>query len=196
MESIKKKTAVSRLAIFASGTGSNAEKIIHFFENDPTVEISLILSNRKKAKVLHLAQKHNIPVLVTSRDDFYHSDKIAKSLTELKIDLIVLAGFLWLIPKYLVDAFPNKIVNIHPALLPKYGGKGMYGMNVHKAVHKAGEIETGITIHYVNDRYDDGAIIFQAACAVNKTDSPEQIAANVLALEHQYLSRVVKELLS
>jgi len=196
LESTNKQAAISRLAIFASGRGSNAEKIIDFFKNDPTVEIGLILSNRKEAKVLHLAQKHNIPELVTSKDEFYHSDKIAKNLVEFKIDLIVLAGFLWLIPKYLVDAFPNKIVNIHPALLPKYGGKGMYGMNVHKAVHKAGEIETGITIHYVNDRYDDGAIIFQAACQVDKTDTPEQIAAKVLILEHQYLPQIIRELVS
>ena len=194
MESTNKKATISRLAIFASGRGSNAEKIISFFENDPTVEIGLILSNRKEAKVLQLAQKCKIPKLVTSRDEFYHSDKITKNLVEFKIDLIVLAGFLWLIPKYLVDAFPNKIVNIHPALLPKYGGKGMYGMNVHKAVHKAGEIETGITIHYVNDRYDDGAIIFQAACKIEKTDSPEQIAEKVLALEHQYLPQIIREL--
>jgi len=194
LESTNKKATISRLAIFASGRGSNAEKIISFFENDPTVEIGLILSNRKEAKVLQLAQKCKIPKLVTSRDEFYHSDKITKNLVEFKIDLIVLAGFLWLIPKYLVDAFPNKIVNIHPALLPKYGGKGMYGMNVHKAVHKAGEIETGITIHYVNDRYDDGAIIFQAACKIEKTDSPEQIAEKVLALEHQYLPQIIREL--
>lgn len=196
MESTHEKATISRLAIFASGQGSNAEKIINFFENDPTVEIGLILSNRKEAKVLHLAQKHNIPQLVTSRDEFYHSDKIAKNLVELKIDLIVLAGFLWLIPKYLVDAFPNKIVNIHPALLPKYGGKGMYGMNVHRSVHKAGEIETGITIHYVNDRYDEGAIIFQAACKIDKTDTPERIAAKVLALEHQYFSQIIRELVA
>ncbi len=196
MELTNTKATISRLAIFASGRGSNAEKIISFFENDPTVEIGLILSNRKDSQVLNLAQKCNIPQLVTSKDEFYHSDKIAKNLVEYKIDLIVLAGFLWLIPKYLVDAFPDKIVNIHPALLPKYGGKGMYGMNVHKAVHKAGETETGITIHYVNDRYDEGAVIFQAACRIDKTDTPEQIAAKVLALEHQYLPQVVRELVS
>jgi len=192
----EKEAKVSRLAIFASGKGSNADKIIAFFEEDPTVEIGLILSNRKEAKVLQLAQKHHIPKLITSREEFYHSDKISKNLAKRNIDFIVLAGFLWLIPKYLVDAYPEKIINIHPALLPKFGGKGMYGMNVHKAVHKSGENETGITIHYVNDKYDDGAIIFQAACEIRETDSPDQIAAKVLALEHQYLPQVIKELVS
>ncbi len=196
MKKTDKEAKISRLAIFASGRGSNAEKLISFFEEDPTVEIGLILSNRKEAKVLQLAQKYHIPKLITSREEFYHSDKISENLTKRNIDLIVLAGFLWLIPKYLVDAYPNRIVNIHPALLPKFGGKGMYGMNVHEAVHKSGENETGITIHYVNDKYDDGAIIFQAACEIRETDSPDQIAAKVLALEHQYLPQVIKELVS
>ncbi len=195
LEKSEKGAAPSLIAIFASGRGSNAEKIITFFKDDPSVKIGLILSNRKEAKVLDLAQAHQIPTYIAAREDFYHSDKITTTLAKHKIDLIVLAGFLWLIPAYLVSAYPNKIINIHPALLPKYGGKGMYGMNVHKAVHKAGENETGITIHYVNERYDDGAVIFQAACELEKSDSPEQIAKKVLALEHQYLPQVLKELL-
>ena len=190
-----KTASVQRIAIFASGRGSNAEKILDYFSNNKTVEICLILTNRSKAKVLELAEKNNIPTLITSRDDFYHSDKITKSLAKYNTDLIVLAGFLWLIPNYLVKAYPNKIVNIHPALLPKYGGKGMYGMNVHKAVHNAGENETGITIHYVNEVYDEGEIIFQAACRLVDSDTPELIAKKVLALEHHHLPRVIEQLL-
>jgi len=186
---------ISRIAIFASGRGSNAEKIIDYFKDNSSVEVSIILTNRKDAKVLDLAQKYSIPSLITTRREFYHSDIITKNLAKYNIDLIVLAGFLWLIPSYLVNSYPKKILNIHPALLPKYGGKGMYGMNVHKAVHKDGENETGITIHYVNERYDDGAIIFQAACAIDKQDSPEDIATKVLALEHQYLPKIIEQIL-
>ena len=187
--------SIHQIAIFASGRGSNAEKIIDYFSSNKTVNICLILTNRSKAKVLELAERNNIPTLITSRDDFYHSDKVTKSLAKYNTDLIVLAGFLWLIPDYLVKAYPNKIVNIHPALLPKYGGKGMYGMNVHKAVHNAGENETGITIHYVNEVYDEGEIIFQAACQLVDSDTPDLIASKVLALEHYHLPRVIEQLL-
>lgn len=196
MEKTIEDAKISRLAIFASGQGSNAEKIISFFKNDPGVEVGLILSNRKEAKVLNLALEHQIPKLITTREEFYHSDKISENLAKQNINLIVLAGFLWLIPKYLVQAYPQKIINIHPALLPKFGGKGMYGMNVHKAVRNAGENETGITIHYVNEEYDEGAIIFQAACEIDKEDTAEQIAAKVLSLEHKYLPPIIKQLVS
>lgn len=191
----KEKESLHCIAIFASGRGSNAEKIIDYFSNNKAVDICLILTNRSKAKVLELADKCNIPTLIPSRDEFYHSDKVIQSLAKYNIDLIVLAGFLWLIPNNLVKAYPNKIVNIHPALLPKYGGKGMYGMNVHNAVHNAGENETGITIHYVNEVYDEGEIIFQAACRLLDSDTPDQIAAKVLALEHHHLPRVIEQLL-
>jgi len=183
-----------QIAIFASGRGSNAEKIIDYFSSNPKINICLILSNRSKAKVLELAANHNIPTQITTREEFYHSDKITKNLAKYNVDLVVLAGFLWLIPDYLVKAYPNKILNIHPALLPKYGGKGMYGMNVHKAVHNAQENETGITIHYVNEVYDEGEIIFQAACRIDNLDSPERIAEKVLALEHHHLPRVIEQI--
>jgi len=195
VKQLKENAATQRIAIFASGRGSNASKIIDYFEENSSVEVSVILTNRKDAKVLDLAQKHHIPQLITNKTEFYHSDKIIKDLARYNVDLIVLAGFLWLIPSYLVESYPDKILNIHPALLPKYGGKGMYGMNVHNAVHKAGENETGITIHYVNERYDDGAILFQAACKVEKTDTAQQIAEKVLALEHQHLPSVIEQLL-
>jgi len=183
-----------QIAIFASGRGSNAEKIIDYFSSNSTVNICLILSNRSKAKVLELAENHNIPTQITTREEFYHSDKITKNLAKYNVDLVVLAGFLWLIPDYLVKAYPQKILNIHPALLPKYGGKGMYGMNVHKAVHNAQENETGITIHYVNEVYDEGEIIFQAACRIDNFDTPERIAEKVLALEHHHLPRVIEQI--
>ncbi len=195
MKNTNDKGSVRQIAIFASGRGSNAEKIIDHFSSNKTVNICLILTNRSKAKVLELAANNNIPTQITSRDDFYHSDNVTKSLAKYNTDLIVLAGFLWLIPDYLVQAYPNKIVNIHPALLPKYGGKGMFGMNVHKAVHNAAENETGITIHYVNEVYDEGEIIFQAACRLVDSDTPELIAAKVLALEHHHLPRVIEQLL-
>lgn len=182
-----------RVAILASGSGTNAEKIFEHFQNHPSVEVVLLISNRKKAFVHQRAQRFGIPSITFNRVDFYESDLILKGLQAEKIDLIVLAGFLWLIPENLIAAFPNKIINIHPALLPKYGGKGMYGMHVHEAVKNAGEKESGITIHYVNAAYDEGAIIAQYSCPIESNDSPEDIAKKVQKLEHTFYPKVIED---
>jgi len=187
---------LKNIAIFASGTGSNATKIVEHFNNHPTINVGLIISNKKTAKVLTMAAANNIPTLLIDRTNFYEKETLLADLDQHKIDFIALAGFLWLIPPYLVKAFPNKMVNIHPALLPKYGGKGMYGQYVHKAVRANNEEESGITLHYVNEHYDEGNIIFQATCSVDKTDSANDIAKNVLKLEHYYFPRVLASLLA
>jgi len=183
------------LAIFASGGGSNARRIMEHFSGSERVRVGLVLSNKADAGVLDIAREHGVPTQVISRKSFYETEDILRVLQEKSVDFVVLAGFLWLVPPYLVRAFPRKIVNIHPALLPKYGGKGMYGMHVHEAVKAAGETETGMTIHFVNEQYDDGDIIFQEKCPVTPTDTPADIARNVLRLEHQYFSQVIENLL-
>lgn len=183
------------IAIFASGRGSNARKIIEYFNDQRGISVALILANRPDAKVLDLGPENGIPTLVLQRKAFYEHRTLLKELKDLQIDYIILAGFLWLIPDYLVRAFPRRILNIHPALLPKYGGKGMYGIHVHRAVAQAGEEESGITIHYVNERYDEGAIIYQATCALNPADEPEDIAKKVLKLEHHYYPRVIHQVI-
>lgn len=186
---------MQRIAIFASGRGSNAKKIIEHFRANPNVSVDLVISNKPKALVLEMAKEFEIETLVINRTSFYESEEIIKSLNQRKIDLIVLAGFLWLIPSYLVHNFKDRIINIHPALLPKFGGKGMYGINVHKAVKAAGEKESGITIHYVNEEYDEGGYIFKAACKVEESDSAAEISKKVLALEHQHFPKVIEKLL-
>lgn len=186
---------MKRIAIFASGTGSNATKIVEYFKEHQDIEVSLIVSNNQEAKVLDMARDHHIPTLVVNKVLLNDRNYILEKFSIFPIDFIVLAGFLLLIPKYLVDAFPKSIVNIHPALLPKFGGKGMYGMNVHKAVKASGARETGITIHYVNEHYDEGATIFQASCVVLPEDSPETIAKNVLKLEHQFFAKTIEGIL-
>ncbi len=177
---------MQRLAIFASGGGSNARKIIEYFEGRSGVAVALIVSNKADAPVLELARAQGLDSLVLNRASFYQSENILEELRRRQIDFIALAGFLWLAPPYLVRAFQGRMVNIHPALLPKFGGKGMYGQHVHEAVKTAGETETGMTIHFVNEIYDSGDIIFQARCPVEPTDTPETIARKVLALEHQH----------
>ena len=191
---------MKRIALFASGSGSNAEKIAQYFADNTDVEVSLILSNNPKAGVIERARRGfdrqlRIPVLLFDRPTFYETNHITQLLLNQHVDLIVLAGFMWLMPSDLVRAFPNKIINIHPALLPKFGGKGMYGHFVHEAVVAAGETESGITIHYVNERYDEGQIIFQARCAVSPTDTPNDVARSIQALEHVHYPRVVAEVL-
>jgi phosphoribosylglycinamide formyltransferase-1 len=184
-----------RLAIFASGSGSNAEKIAEYFANRFDIEISLIFSNNPQAGVIARARRLSIPVVLFDRKTFYESNRIVEILQNQYIDLVVLAGFMMLIPEAMVQAFPHKIINIHPALLPKYGGKGMYGHFVHEAVVAAKESESGITIHYVNERYDEGAVIFQATCPVVATDTPEDVARKVQVLEHKHYPEVVARLL-
>ena len=173
------------IAIFASGGGSNAEAIIRYLKDHAYLSVQLIVSNRKNAGVLDRAANHGIQTLIINREDFYEKKDLTAKLATQKIDLIVLAGFLWLIPKYLIKDFPNRVINIHPALLPKYGGKGMYGHHVHQAVFDNKEKESGLTIHYVNEHYDEGNIILQARCPLTLTDQPEDIAKKVLRLEHQ-----------
>jgi phosphoribosylglycinamide formyltransferase 1 len=184
-----------RIAIFASGSGSNAERIIEYFRSHPRIRVSLILTNNPKAGVLERASRLGVPAHVFNRNDFYQTDEVLQVLEVHRISFIVLAGFLWLMPLNLVQAFPNRIVNIHPALLPRYGGKGMYGMKVHEAIVQAGEKESGITIHYVNEHYDEGQIVFQATCALTPDDSPEDVAHKVQALEHQYFPTVIEQVI-
>lgn len=187
---------MKNIAIFASGTGSNATKIVEHFSEHPAIKVALIISNKATAKVLDMAKSKEIPTLLINRTEFYQTENLLADLANHKIDFIALAGFLWLIPPYLVKAFPNKMVNIHPALLPKYGGKGMYGQHVHKAVRANNEQASGITLHYVNEHYDEGNIIFQASCPVAPTDSSSDIAQQVLKLEHYYFPRVLEGLLA
>jgi len=186
---------MKRLAIFASGSGSNAENIYQYFKDSHEIEVSLILTNNPKAGVIERAERLNIPYKIFNRAEFSSSSQITDKLLDLNIDFIVLAGFLWLIPSSFLNAFPNKIINIHPALLPKYGGKGMFGDYVHQAVSVAGDTETGITIHFVNDKYDDGAIIFQKAISIEKGEEPDSIASKVHALEYEFFPKVIEELL-
>lgn len=185
-----------KLAIFASGTGTNAAKIINYFAQHKSVMVALIVVNKPNAGVISIANSNNIEVLMIERSAFYNTNDYLKELKKREIDFLILAGFLWKVPEYLIAAFPNKIVNIHPALLPKFGGKGMYGMKVHEAVVDAGEKETGITIHYVNEQYDEGAIIFQSTCAVEPTDTPYMVAQKVHELEHRHFAAVLEGVVS
>lgn len=186
---------MKNIAIFASGTGSNATNIVNYFKGHDNIRISLIVSNKSTAKVLDMAKANQIPTQIISRNYFYQTEHLVNDFAKYSIDFIVLAGFMWLVPSYLVKAFPNKIINIHPALLPKYGGKGMYGHHVHEAVWKAQESESGMTIHYINEQYDEGNIIFQASCPLTSEDTPSDIATKVLQLEHQYYKKIIAQLL-
>ena len=186
---------MTRIAIFASGNGSNAENITNYFSDNPNIEISLILTNNPTAYVLERAKNLGVKSLVFSKSDFLENGEILYFLKENDIKLIVLAGFLLKIPKNLLIEFPNKIINIHPALLPKYGGRGMYGDKVHQSVIENKETESGITIHYVNEHYDKGEIIFQAKCNIEPTDSFENLAAKIHELEYAHFPIVIETLL-
>ena len=183
---------MKKIAIFASGSGSNAENIIQYFAQKPQFCVKSVFCNVPDAYVLERAKKYRIPTFVFNREEFRNPDKVFRQLQEQEIDFIVLAGFLWLMPSFITAAWPNKIVNIHPALLPAYGGKGMYGHHVHEAVIAAGEKESGITIHYINERYDEGNTIFQATCPVLPTDTPDTLAIRVHQLEYEYFPRVIE----
>lgn len=187
---------MKKIAIFASGSGSNAENIICFFAKNPEICVNSVFCNVPDAYVLERAKKYNIPTHVFDREAFRNPEKVFRQLKEEKIDFIVLAGFLWLLPDCITNAYPNRIVNIHPALLPAYGGKGMYGHHVHEAVIAAGEKESGITIHYVNNHYDEGAIIFQAKCPVLPGDTPDTLAARIHELEYAHFPRVIEEVIN
>ncbi len=187
---------MKKICIFASGAGSNTQKIIDQFRRHPAIKITLIVCNNPQAGVLKIAEKENIPALIIEKEKFLRGDAYIKELKEKKIDLIVLAGFLWKVPDSLIKAFPGKIVNIHPALLPKYGGKGMYGQAVHEAVIAAKEKESGITIHYVDELYDHGKIIFQAKCPVRENDTAGSLAMRIHALEHEHYPQVIEKILT
>lgn len=180
------------IAIFASGNGSNAEAIIQFFKNHALIEVKLVLTNNPEAYVLERCKRLRVSAQVFSRQEFKDSTTILERLKENNITHIVLAGFLWLIPTYLIQAYPNKIINIHPALLPKYGGRGMYGAKIHEAVKAANEPETGITIHLVNEHYDEGEILFQKKCKLQSHYTPLEIASCVHKLEHEHYPQIIE----
>jgi len=184
-----------RIAIFASGSGSNAQKLMEHFKRSAEVEIALVLTNNPDAYVLQRADSFEIPSHIFDRHEFYHTDNIIDLLKNLDIDLIVLAGFLWLIPKNLLQEYPGRIINIHPAILPKYGGKGMYGDYVHKAVMEAKEPEGGITIHYVNENYDEGEYIYQAKYRIDPADNLEMVKFKGQQLEHQHYPRIIESII-
>jgi phosphoribosylglycinamide formyltransferase-1 len=182
-----------RIAIFASGAGTNAQNIFDYFSDNEKVIVDSLWANKPDAYALNRAENHGIDTFVFNRKQFYESDEIVETLRNRKVDLIVLAGFLWFIPENLVKNFT--IINIHPALLPKYGGKGMYGMNVHKAVVANKETHSGISIHYVNEVYDEGELIFQAKCPVFESDTPEMVAEKVHELEYKHFPSVIEQVL-
>jgi phosphoribosylglycinamide formyltransferase-1 len=186
---------LKRIAIFASGSGSNAQRIMEHFKRHKEMEVAIVLSNRADSYVLQRADNFEIPTHVFSKEELYDSATILQLLKNLDIDIIVLAGFLWLIPANIIQQYPKRIINIHPALLPKYGGKGMYGDIIHETVIANHDHETGITIHYVNETFDEGEIIYQNKCVVEKTDTTEKLAYKVHQLEHLHYPRIIEDLL-
>ncbi len=183
---------VKRIALFASGSGTNAQNIIEYFSGNEFARIDSLWSNNAGAYALERARQLNIDTFTFTREQFYQTDEVLRKLKERGIDLVILAGFLWLIPLNLIENFT--IINIHPALLPKYGGKGMYGMNVHRAVIESGDKESGISIHYVNDKFDEGELIFQARCQIAPGDTAEILADKIHQLEYQHFPQVIEEL--
>ncbi|MDR0766660.1 MAG: phosphoribosylglycinamide formyltransferase [Odoribacteraceae bacterium] len=186
---------MKKIVIFASGSGSNAENIIRYFEGDGQIRVVALFCNRPGAFVLERASRLGVPGIVFGRDEWTSAGGIPARLRELGVDLIVLAGFLWRVPEMILEEYPGRVINIHPALLPSHGGKGMYGERVHEAVIRAGDRKSGITIHHVNERYDEGAIIFQASCDVSPGETPGSLAAKVHALEHAHFPAVIRGLL-
>ncbi len=185
---------MKNIAIFASGSGTNAENIITYFSTRNTAKVALVLSNKRDSLVLERAAKHNIRSVFFDRKEFYVSGKVLRYLLLYKIDFIVLAGFLWLVPDIILEKYHDRIINIHPALLPGYGGKGMYGENVHKAVIKNHDKQSGISIHYVNESYDKGDIIFQVRCKVDASDTPDSLAKKIHDLEYQHYPKIIEDL--
>jgi phosphoribosylglycinamide formyltransferase-1 len=186
---------VKRIAVFASGTGTNAELLIEHFELHKDAQVTLLVCNRADAGALKIAQEHGVETMLVSREEFFSEHSITEKLKERGIDFIVLAGFLWLIPPAIISVYKNHIINIHPALLPKFGGKGMYGKKVHEAVVSSGEKESGITIHFVNEKFDEGNHIAQFICPVFADDTAETLAARVQELEHKHFAEVVEKML-
>ena len=188
-------TLYKHVVIFASGSGSNAQRLLEHFQYHPQIKVVALFSNNPEAYALKRAENFNVPTHVFNRDQF-RNGTVLQWVNKYQPDLIVLAGFLWLVPTAFIQAYPNKIINIHPGLLPKYGGKGMHGLHVHQAVLDNKEIESGITIHYVNEFYDQGAVIYQDLCPVQANDTAEILASRVLQLEHQHFPRIVEKLLN
>jgi len=189
----KTTTQPKRIALFASGAGSNAHKIIEYFKNDPLVKPALVVCNKPGAGVLQVSAAANLPALLIEKERFFKGDAYLPELQRKEIDFIVLAGFLWKVPPSLIAAYPKRIINIHPALLPGYGGKGMYGQHVHEAVLKSGDKMSGITIHYVDEHYDNGDIIFQKECPVQLDDDAATLAQRIHQLEHEWYPKVIEE---
>ncbi len=185
---------MKRIVIFASGSGSNAEKVIRYFQSTKTAVVTRVLSNNEHAKVFDRCKKLKINNLHFNKTDFFTTDAVLNLLKN-EADYIVLAGFLWKIPLKIITAFPNKIINIHPSLLPKFGGKGMYGMHVHRAVKEQKETESGITVHFINKNYDEGAVIFQKKTSISSDDTPEIIAKKVLKLEHTFFPKIIEQVI-
>lgn len=183
------------IAVFASGGGSNARKIIEYFQDSSIGKVVLVVCNKPGAGVIEIAESNGIPVQMINRKSFYETETLLDILRQKEVGLIALAGFLWLAPGYLVRAYPGRILNIHPALLPKYGGKGMYGHHVHEAVKAAGDKQSGMTVHLVNEHYDEGDILFQAVCELSEDDTAEDIARKVLVLEHRYYPEVIEQVI-
>ncbi len=183
-----------KIALFASGSGSNVENIVRYFSEKPEFCFPVIVSNQQNAVVHQRAERLNIPSVVFSKEDFADGNAIVKLLREYEVDMIVLAGFLLKISPAIIENYPNKIINIHPALLPKFGGKGMYGQHVHQAVIAAGETQSGVTVHYVNEHYDEGNVIFQAICEIQQEDTPESLAEKIHGLEYEHFPRVIETL--
>ena len=192
---LKNIEKMKKIILFASGNGSNVQQITEYFAQNKDVEISYLFCNKSNAYVLERAKNLHIPSMIIDRTSFYETEEVLQKIATICPDLIVLAGFLWLMPKNIVEAYPQKIINIHPALLPKFGGKGMYGHHVHEAVFAAKETVTGITIHYVNSQYDQGDIIFQAKCNISPKDNPDDIATKIHLLEKEHFPRVISEIL-
>lgn len=187
------KESLVQIGVFASGAGSNAQNIINYFRGHAFIRVALVICNKPAAGVVSIAQKEKIPLLLIERDRFFNGDAYLDELLRYRIDFIVLAGFLWKIPLPLIKNYPGRIINIHPALLPKYGGKGMYGIHVHEAVIAAKEKESGISIHFVDDHYDHGDLIFQARCTVTERDTPETLAQKIHQLEQTHFPKCIEE---
>ena len=184
------------IAILGSGNGSNAQRIAEYFKDNSQIKISTIISNKKDAYIITRAEDLNIPCRYFNRNDFYNTDNVLNYLKEKEIDYVILAGFLWLVPDNLLKAFPQRIINIHPALLPNYGGKGMYGSHVHESVIANKEKESGITIHFVDENYDQGQTIFQAKCQINPDDTADTLAQKIHLLEYEYFPKVIEQVVA
>lgn len=195
LQHTKDSHQMKNLVIFSSGSGTNVQNIAWYFGQKKTANVSAVFCNNSKAFVLERSKKLNIPVCLFNRQQFYESDHVSGCLRNFDTDYIILAGFLWLIPEYLIKQYPNRIINIHPALLPGYGGKGMFGMAVHEAVIASGEAESGISIHFVDEKYDHGKIVFQARCPVSAGDTPEMLAQKIHALEYEFYPQIIEKIL-